>query len=148
MPCKVANHTWVANFYHTSKKPQFTRKCMIRREGGDNSMNELEQVHDLDYLFRIGEEAAAEGETDKALHFIEKVLSINPKHAEAWNIKGNCLDRKGSCEDALSSYDTAIKLDPTNADYLFNKAETLEKMGRLSEAKTTMDIATKMEMGE
>ncbi len=111
-------------------------------------MDEVEKVHDPDYLFRQGEEAASEGKTDQALHFIEKVLQANPDHAEAWNIRGNCMDRKGKFEDALHCYDKSIKLDPTNADVLFNKAETLEKMGRMSDAKKLMQKATKMELGE
>jgi Flp pilus assembly protein TadD len=111
-------------------------------------MNESDKVHDLEYLYKAGAEAAAEGEMEKALHFIEQVLRMNPKHSKAWNIKGNCLDRMGKCEEALRSYDTAIQLDPANADVLFNKAETLEKMGRDADAKLLMDQAVKLEMGE
>ncbi|MDD1677800.1 MAG: tetratricopeptide repeat protein [Methanomicrobiales archaeon] len=111
-------------------------------------MSVSDDIHDLEYLYKAGAEAASEGETEQALHFIEQVLRMNPKHAKAWNIKGNCLDRMGKCEDALSSYDAAIALDPSNADVLFNKAETLEKMGRELDAKMLMELAVKLEMGE
>jgi Flp pilus assembly protein TadD len=119
-----------------------------RSGNSEMSMNESDKVHDLDYLYKAGAEAAAEGETEKALHFIERVLRMDPNHAKAWNIKGNCLDRMGKCEDALFSYDTAIQLDPADADVLFNKAETLEKMGREADAKVLMDQAVQLEMGE
>jgi tetratricopeptide (TPR) repeat protein len=111
-------------------------------------MNESDKVEDLEYLYRTGAEAATEGETDKALHYIELVLHKDPTHAKAWNIKGNCLDKLGKSEDALRSYDTAIILDPSNADILFNKALTLKKLGREKDAKMCMDDAVKLELGE
>ncbi|MDD1679203.1 MAG: tetratricopeptide repeat protein [Methanomicrobiales archaeon] len=107
-----------------------------------------DKVHDVDYLYKAGEEAWAEGHTKKALHYIDLVLKEDPKHAMAWTIKGNCFDRMGQYEDALESYDKAIKLDPTNADILFDKAETLEKMGRDKDAKKVMNKAVKLEMGD
>ena len=111
-------------------------------------MATTDNVHDVDYLYRAGEEAYAEGDTPKALHYLDRVLEEDPKHAMAWMCKGNCLDRMSQFEDALKSYDMAIKLDPTNADALFDKAETMEKMGRYEEAKKIMDQASKMEMGD
>lgn len=98
---------------------------------------------DINYLYHIGSEAAAEGEFDKALGHIEQVLLANPKHARAWNIMGNCLDGLGRYEDALQSYDASLELDPSNADVLFNKAQTLEKMGRDFDAQVLMDKAVK-----
>jgi tetratricopeptide (TPR) repeat protein len=111
-------------------------------------MNESDKVHDIDYLYKAGAEAYAEGHTKKALHYIDLVLKENPKHTMAWTIKGNSLDLMGKYEEALKCYDKAIKLDPTDADILFDKAETLEKMGREDEAKKIMDKAVELEMGE
>jgi hypothetical protein len=50
-------------------------------------MDEAVKVHDIDYLSCLSEEAATERKTDIALHYIEKVLQTNPKHAGAWNIR-------------------------------------------------------------
>ena len=111
-------------------------------------MNETDKVKDIEYLYRAGAEAAAEGEAKRALHFIDQVLQLDPNHAKAWNVKGNCLDSLGNCEEALRSYDAAISLDPSNADILFNKSETLKKLGRDKEALLMEDEAVKMELGE
>ena len=111
-------------------------------------MNASDKVKDLEYLYQAGAEAAAEGEATKALHFIDQVLLMDPNHAEAWNVKGTCLDQLGNCEEALRSYDAAIVLDPSNADILFNKALALKKLGREKEAQQVMDEAVKLELGE
>ena len=111
-------------------------------------MKKSDKVHDIDYLYKAGAEAYAEGHAEKALHYIDLVLKEDPKHTMAWTLKGNCLDLMGKYEDALESYDNAIKLDPSDSDILFYKAETLEKMGREKDAKEIMDKAVKLDLGE
>lgn len=104
----------------------------------------VETVHD----YHIATEAATEGDNEKALEYLERVIATYPKHAMAWQIKGNCLDFLGRCEEALKCYDTAIKLDPDNAETWFNKGLTLKKMGRVNDSQTCMDTAVQLALGE
>ena len=107
-----------------------------------------ESLSDIEYLFRIAAEAANEGEHKKALDYLEQVLTTNPNHAKAWQVKGNCLDCLGQYEEAIRSYDTSLTLDPDNAETWFNKGLTLKKLGRGIDSQYCMERAVKLALGD
>ncbi|MDD1679949.1 MAG: tetratricopeptide repeat protein [Methanomicrobiales archaeon] len=111
-------------------------------------MKNSNPAFDDEYLFQAAAEAANEGENNKALEILEKVLSTNPKHAMAWQVKANCLDSLGKCKEALQSYDAAIDLDPYNSENWFNKGLTLKRLGLERDSQTCMDMAVKLALGE
>ena len=89
------------------------------------------ESHSLsDYLFGIASEAANRGEYKKALHYLEQVLIMNPRHTRAWCIKGHCLYHLGKCKEALHSYYNAIELDPGNSDGVVKNALNLKESVR------------------
>jgi tetratricopeptide (TPR) repeat protein len=117
-------------------------RCGGRSMIGSNSNGNVE------YLFRMAEEAANQGNNKQALEYLVQVLNTNPKHAMAWHEKGNCLDMLENYGEALLSYDTALKLDPQNAETWFNKGLTLKKMGRNVDADVCMERAVQLALGE
>ena len=67
------------------------------------------ESHSLsEHLFRLAAEAANQGKNRKALEYLEQVLIMNPKHAMAWCLKRNCLDKLGWRLEALRSCNAAI----------------------------------------
>lgn len=109
-------------------------------EPGENSNTE--------YIFRMAAESANTGNSKKALEYLDQVISANPAHSMAWQVRGNCLDVLGKCDEAIRSYDKAIKLDPYNAEAWFNKGLTLKRLGREKDAQCCMDEAVKIALGE
>jgi tetratricopeptide (TPR) repeat protein len=111
-------------------------------------MYEIGSSQEAQYLYYRATEAANSGDTYSALEFIEQVLRLDPENAMAWQVKGNCLDCEGKCEEALACYEKSLAFDPINSETMFNKALTLKKMGRKQEAVGCISDAVKVEVGE
>ncbi len=111
-------------------------------------MYEIGLKQEVQYLYHMATEAANGGDTNSALEYLEQVLRMDSEHAMAWQIKGNCLDSEGRCEEALACYETSLALDPDNSETLFNKALTLRKLGRDMDAQCCARDAVKIEVGE
>jgi tetratricopeptide (TPR) repeat protein len=66
--------------------------------------------------------AFREGRYDDALSYLDQVLFIEPRSAQAHFLKGECLRIQWKMKDALEQYDLAIALDPNYAPAYFGKA--------------------------
>jgi tetratricopeptide (TPR) repeat protein len=111
-------------------------------------MYEIGRRQEVQYLYHRATEAANSGDTDSAFEYIEQVLSMDPKNAMAWQVKGNCLDCAGKCDEALTCYEKSLNFDPDNSETMFIKALTLRKLGRNQEAQCCVEDAVKVEVGE
>ncbi len=77
---------------------------------------------------------------DEAIPYFNKVLEINPKHADAWNNKGNALMLSVEWDEkAIQCFDEAIKINPKHADAWNNKGNALNKSDKHIEAITCFD---------
>ncbi len=101
----------------------------------------------VEYVFRVAEEAVNHGENDKAFKYLVQVLNTNPKHALAWHVKDNCLDVMVNYGEAFLGYDTARQFDPENAETWLNKGLTLTVMGRKIEADVCIQRAVGLALG-
>ena len=80
----------------------------------------------------------------ETLAAVEKALALNPKSAEAHNLKGAVLRATGRSAEALESFSVAIKLQPGNADLWLNRSSVLGDMGRTEDALADVDKALKL----
>lgn len=80
----------------------------------------------------------------ETLAAIEKALTLNPKSAEAHNLKAAVLRATGRSEEALESFGAAVKLQPGNPDLWLNRSSVLGDMGRTEEALADVDKALKL----
>jgi predicted O-linked N-acetylglucosamine transferase (SPINDLY family) len=71
---------------------------------------------------------------DEALTAYQRVLSLQPDHAEALNGRGIVLQALGQPEQALASYDRALQLRPAYSDALNNRATALRDLRRYQDA--------------
>jgi tetratricopeptide (TPR) repeat protein len=110
-------------------------------------MYEIGQRQEVQYLYHLATEAANQGDTHSAFEYLEQVLIRDPENAMAWQVKGNCLDCEGKCEEALACYEKSLEFDPSNSETLFNKALTLRKLGRDTDAQCCIQDAVKAEIG-
>ena len=58
----------------------------------------------------MGNAFQAQGRLDDALEAYNKVLSINPDYAEAYNNLGNAFQAQGRLDDALEAYIEALSI--------------------------------------
>jgi tetratricopeptide (TPR) repeat protein len=72
-----------------------------------------------DSHYLLGRYYQDRGRHKDAAEEYKKVLSIDPKHVEAYNALGNCYDLLGKFPEAAEAYREALRLNP-ELDYLHN----------------------------
>jgi len=66
---------------------------------------------------------------DKALEYLNKAISVYPKHTDAYGNRGNAWVVKGNYDQAISDYNKAIELNPGAADASYNRGLTWADKG-------------------
>jgi tetratricopeptide (TPR) repeat protein len=67
---------------------------------------------DTDELVQRGVALLAAAQHDEALAEVNRALTIDPRHAPGWNIRGKTLLCMKRYEDALQSFDRALSIQP------------------------------------
>ena len=75
----------------------------------------------------------------------DKILQIDPLHADSISDKGAILCIKGKYMEAIALFDKALKIDKTNVRTLRNKAKALRALGHRGIAKKCDEEASKIE---
>jgi len=91
-------------------------------------------------LYSLGVIAAQSRQPRKALHFIDKAISVNPNYAPTWFNRGVVLRALERHDEALKSYDRALEIDPGHSEASLNRAALLgEKSSNTCTAETSFD---------
>lgn len=69
----------------------------------------------------------------EAIRLFDKIIKIDPKHADAHAGKGNCLIGRGQYREALACFEKALDLDPQNANTWRSKGIALRNLGSIEE---------------
>lgn len=85
------------------------------------------------------------GKPQEELVCFDKVLKINPEHAEAWLKRGIALHDLGRYEDANASYDRVLEINPKCADAWHGKRGALWNLGKHDDALEAIRMAKKLE---
>jgi len=83
-------------------------------------------------------------ELEEAIFSYDKALNLNPNCYEAWNNRGNTLNKLGRKEEAIISYDKTLQINP---DYHYawrNRGYVLNNLGKKEEAIISYDKALKI----
>lgn len=70
----------------------------------------------------------------KAIETANKVLAIDPKNSQAYNVIGYAYEIMGKFDGARENYDKAIELDPKSAQAYSNKGHSYDLQGELDKA--------------
>ena len=95
------------------------------------SQNGSKETH---YLINRAREFAMAGDHTAATEYLHKAVDLDPRHAEAYTMLGDCYECLGQRELAIEYYDQALNSDPFHADAWFNKGMCLRAIGRDTEA--------------
>lgn len=122
------------------------------QERNDDALRVLEKgleqtPKDTRILFQLG---VAEYELDhpeKAIEYMERIISIDPEHAQALNFVGYTLvEQDRDLERAQVLIKKALRLDPGNGYFLDSLAWLYFKTGRLQKAwKTISEAVSKVQ---
>ena len=85
-------------------------------------------------FFFLGNEAIENGDWDKAIHYFDNTLRLDPNYALAYNNRGVARVNKGHAAEAILDYNEALKIDPEYYECLGNRAHAYELVRRYERA--------------
>ena len=80
----------------------------------------LEYPHSSKLLNILAAVETQRKNTDKAMEYYQRAITINPRYAEAHNNLGNLYKKLGNFEKAKSSYEIALKIKPELYEATYN----------------------------
>lgn len=94
--------------------------------------------------FQIAFTFDAAGEGDRALPYYAKAIELKPDFGEAYNYRGNLLNRKYDSQGALADQTKAIESDPGNHRYYSSRFDANYNLGNYQAA--IADISKAIEL--
>lgn len=103
-----------------------------------------EEKDEISKLLKEGGKYYANEDYEKAIECCDKVIAINPNIAEAYNNKGNALNKQTKYEEAIEAYNKAFELFADNnnkAKTQLNKGIALTELKEYEKAISSFDRA-------
>ena len=92
----------------------------------------------------LGAALKGQGKLEQALEVFDRIISLKPDIAEAYNNRGIVLRELGRFEDAVKDYEKAISLQPAYAEAHNNRGVALHDLGRADDAILSYNRAIKI----
>ena len=103
----------------------------------ENNPDSLQAIAMVNFLFSKNR--------DKAVEIFDKVLELNPKHADAHHFYSMCLCLIGDLDKALAEIKAALQIDPLSLVTIVHLADVYLYMGRYDEAMVEIDRVLEMD---
>ncbi len=91
--------------------------------------------------FYQGNKETSSGNHEKAIHYYNKAIEINPQDAEAYFNRGNVKAALGNHEEAIQDYNKALEINPQSAEAFNNRGNAKAEIGNQKEAIQDFDQA-------
>jgi tetratricopeptide (TPR) repeat protein len=88
----------------------------------------------IEVLANSGADAFLEGDYEKAIEICNKVIKLNPRDANSYNVLGIAKSSLGDFNGAITSFTKAISLSPRNKMIYLNYVSLLHKLGSFGTA--------------
>ncbi len=103
----------------------------------------LETTRDPEVLDLLGQMAARDGESRKAIAFFQEAIQGDPNLADAHLNLGVLYHEAGDYEAAIGAFEAAIRVDPAYAPAYMNLGNSYRKLGRFDQAEEAYRKALK-----
>ena len=91
-----------------------------------------------------GRELFMNKDYDAAIEKFNKVIEMDEKFVEAYNMRGNCYLALKKNDEAVKDFSKAIEIDPYNRGAFSNRSLAYKAMGKLPQAKADALKASKI----
>lgn len=105
-------------------------------------------THNDKLLFLIGTSYLQIDQYDRAIHYLDNSIKINPKFQDAYNNRGIALTKKNKYEDSIKDYNIAINLKKDFFDAYLNKGISLNKINEPIKAIECFNLCEKLNPNE
>lgn len=89
----------------------------------------------------------AAGQAAGALELYDRVIALDPRHADAHHFRSLALVRLDRPDEALAGFEQAVAIDPGNVGAFGNRGILLLQLRRLDEALSSFDRAIALDPG-
>lgn len=96
-------------------------------------------------LFQAGFNKHHAGQLQEAEAIYQRVIQLQPDHAEAYSNLGILLFKRGKPKDATVAWQNAINLKPTLATAHYNLGSALMQVGQLAKAQQHLEQAIRLD---
>ena len=118
--------------YRVTTNLSYLEKAFLKALEAHESEPKYNGSYEL--LTVVGAEYIANNNSEQAITIFDKIIQLNPYHADAWVGKGVALSINSKYDEAIKAYDEAIRLNPHDAAAWGNKGVTLDNQGKYDEA--------------
>ena len=94
--------------------------------------------------FVKGRELFLSKDYDSAIEQMNKVIEMDEKFVEAYNMRGNCYSALKKNDEAVKDFSKAIEMDPNNRGAYLNRSLAYKAMGKLPQSKADTLKANKI----
>jgi tetratricopeptide (TPR) repeat protein len=94
--------------------------------------------------FVKGRELFLNKDYDSAIEQFTKVIEMDEKFVEAYNMRGSCYSALKKNDEAVKDFSKAIELNPDNRGAYLNRSLAFKAMGKLPQAKSDTLKANKI----
>ena len=91
-----------------------------------------------------GRELFLNKDYDSAIEQLNKVIEMDEKFVDAYNLRGNCYSALKKNDEAVKDFSKAIEIDPNNRGAFVNRGLAYKAMGKLPQAKADALKASKI----
>lgn len=91
-----------------------------------------------------GRELFLSKDYDSAIEQFNKVIEMDEKFVEAYNMRGSCYSALKKNDEAVKDFSKAIEIDPSNRGSFSNRSLAYKAMGKLPQAKADALKASKI----
>jgi tetratricopeptide (TPR) repeat protein len=79
------------------------------------------------------------GRYEDGIDAVDQGLAVEPERADAWYVRGCCLQQLGELEEAVASLERSIELDPNRAEACYHKGVSEQLSGATNEATQSLE---------
>ena len=91
-----------------------------------------------------GRELFLSKDYDSAIEQFNKVIEMDEKFVEAYNMRGSCYSALKKNDEAVKDFSKAIELNPDNRGAYLGRSSVYKAMGKLPQAKSDTLNANKI----
>ena len=97
--------------------------------------------------FVKGRELFLSKDYDAAVEQFNKVIEMDEKFVEAYNMRANCYTALKKNDEAVKDFSKAIEMDPNNRGAYLGRSSVYKAMGKLPQSKSDALKASKFSDG-
>jgi Tfp pilus assembly protein PilF len=113
----------------------FLLAMAIARGGAAQAQPAPDVKQQTEKMFRDARGAYGSADYGKAVKLCDEIIKLDPKHADAYGLRGKAKKDMGDIDSATADLNKAIELNPANGESFYIRGQVQEIMGEMKKAQ-------------